>query len=78
MKKHNRQIFLALSGITQLGLSVAISFLLWIFIASWVKRVFHLGNFVMLAGIFLGLGSAILSFKKFCKFTSSEARDDEE
>lgn len=67
MKKHRREMFLALSNITQLGLSIVISFLLWIMLALWLKKTFHLGNFIMIIGILLGLGSAILSFIKFCK-----------
>lgn len=67
MKKHRREMFLALSNITQLGLNIVISFLLWIMIASWVRKTFHLGNFIMIIGILAGLGSAVLSFMKFCR-----------
>lgn len=77
MKNDRKEIFEALNSITQLGLSVAISFLLWIFIAMWVKDKFHLGNFVMIIGILLGLGSAVLSFIKFCGLISPKEKDNE-
>ena len=58
-------------------LSVVISFLLWIFIAMWIRDKFNLGNFVMIIGIFLGLGSAVLSFIKFCGLISPKEKNDE-
>ena len=67
MKNPDKKTFLALSAITELGLSVVISLLLWILIASWVRKTFSLGNYVIIIGIFLGLGSAALSFVKFYK-----------
>ena len=77
MKNSKKEIFTALGSISQLGLSVIISFLLWILIASKVKEVFSLGNYVMVIGIFLGLGSAVLSFLKFCKLTLPKEEKDE-
>ncbi len=43
----------------------------------WVKDKFNLGNFVMIIGIFLGSGSAVLSFIKFCKLISPKENDNE-
>ena len=77
MKKEHKEIFQALNAITQLGLSVIISFLIWIFIAMWVKNKFHLGNFIMIIGILLGLGSAVLSFVKFCGLISPKEKNDQ-
>ncbi len=56
---------------------MVISFLLWIFIATWIKDTFNLGNFVMIIGVFLGLGSAVLSFLKFCRLISPKEKNDE-
>lgn len=78
MKNNRREIFEALSWVSQLGLSVAFSFLLWILIAAYIKKVFSLGNFVMLIGIFLGIGSAGLSFFKFCRLAASKENKNEE
>lgn len=77
MKNNYKEIFQALNSISQLGLSVVISFLLWIFIAMWIRDKFNLGNFVMIIGIFLGLGSAVLSFIKFCGLISPKEKNDE-
>lgn len=77
MNNNRKEIFQALNSITQLGLSVVISFLLWVFIAIWVRDTFNLGNFVMIIGILLGLGSAVLSFVKFCGLISPKEKDDE-
>ena len=77
MKNNHKEIFQALNSISQLGLSVVISFLLWIFIAMWIRDKFNLGNFIMIIGIFLGLGSAVLSFIKFCGLISPKEKNDE-
>lgn len=77
MKNNRREIADAIAGITQLGLSVVISFLLWIMIASWVKTKLGLGNQIMVAGIICGLGSAVLSFLKFCKKVSGKENKNE-
>ena len=77
MKNNLREIADALSAISQLGLSVVISFLLWIIIAAWVKKTFSLGNYVMVIGVFLGAGSAVLSFLKFCRLISTKENKSE-
>ena len=77
MNNNRKEIFHALNSITQLGLSMVISFLLWIFIAMWIKDKFNLGNGIMILGILLGLGSAVLSFIKFCRLVSPKEKNDE-
>lgn len=77
MRNTRREIAKALNSITQLGLSVVISFLLWIMIASWLQKTFSLGNYIMIIGILFGTGSAVLSFLKFCqKATGKENKDE--
>lgn len=77
MKNPDRKTLLALGAITELGLNIVISFLLWILIASWVKSTFSLGNYVMIIGILLGLGSASLSCIKFYKLVvGKESRNE--
>lgn len=66
-KKSQNEIFTALSYITQLGLSVIISFMIWISIALWARKTFGLGNYVSVIGILLGAGSGTVSFIKFCE-----------
>lgn len=77
MKNPNKKIVFALGSITELGLNIIISLLLWIFIATWVKNTFSLGNYVILIGILLGLGSAALSFIKFYKAAVEKESNDE-
>ena len=77
MKNTRKEIITALNSITQLGLSVVISFLLWIMIAAWVKKTFSLGNYIMVTGIIFGTGSAVLSFLKFCKAAGGKENKDE-
>ena len=68
MKKNSRrEIIKALSSVSQLGIYVAVSFCIWIFIAAWVRKKFGLGNYISVIGVFLGLGSGVLSFVKFCR-----------
>lgn len=74
--KNNKALFEALGNITQLGLNVIISFLLWIFIASWIKSMFSLGNGIMVAGIILGTGSAVMSFIKYIQKLSGKEKKD--
>ena len=62
-----RELIKALSAFTQLGLSVVVSFLLWILIAMWLKKTFSLGNGIMVVGVILGAGSGFLSFIKSIK-----------
>ena len=69
-----RELIKALSAFTQLGLNVAVSFLLWILIAMWLRKTFSLGNGVMVAGVILGAGSGFLSFVKYLK--TFESADD--
>ena len=69
---------MALSGITQLGIRVVVSFLIWILIALWIKNVFNLGDYVTAIGIFCGAGSAGISFYDFCKKISDISKKKEE
>ena len=77
MKNNRREIVEAFSSISQLGLSIIISFVLWIVIAGWFRDTFDLGNWVMLLGILFGTGSAVLSLWKFCKRTTKKESKDE-
>ena len=77
MKNSRKEILDALSAVTQLGLRVMISFLIWIGIASWIQRKFSLGNFVMVIGVFMGIGSAVTTFVKFCTSTAGKGGKNE-
>lgn len=76
-KETRKEIFQALSAITGLGLSVVISFLIWIGIAYWVQSKFSLGNYIMVIGVLMGIGSGSVTFMKFCTSTSRKENKDE-
>lgn len=48
-----------LTWLTQLGLSVAVPLAGWIFLALWMRKQLALGDWVIWAGIVLGLIGAI-------------------
>ena len=74
---NNKEILRAVSAFTELGLNVVVSFLIWIFIASWIRNKFSLGNFIMVIGVFMGAVSAVLSFLRFCKALTLKEKDYE-
>ncbi len=76
-KDSKKEIFEALSAITGLGLSVMISFLLWVGIAYWVQSKFALGDYVMIIGVLLGIGSGSMTFWKFCTRDAKKGKKDE-
>ena len=56
-----------LTWLTQLGLSTAIPLAGFVLLAVWLKNRFGLGNWVLFAGIGLGVFSAIDGFYKSLK-----------
>ena len=76
-KDSRKEIFEALSAVTGLGLSVMVSFLIWIGIAYWLQNKFSLGNYVMVIGVLLGIGSGSMTFIKFCSRDLRKGNKDE-
>ena len=76
-KNSRKEIFEALSAVPGLGLSVMVSFLIWIGIAYWVQSKFSLGDFVMIIGVLLGIGSGSMTFIKFCSRDSKKGEKNE-
>ena len=72
-----KEIFEALSAITGLGLSVMVSFLIWIGIAYWIQSKFSLGDYVMIIGVLMGIGSGGMTFIKFCSRNTGKEKNDE-
>lgn len=50
---------------TQLGLSLVVPLLLCLWAAGWLQRRFHLGNWMLLVGLGLGLGAMGITFYRF-------------
>lgn len=71
-----RDLIRALCAFTQLSVSVAVCFLLWIAVCAWLKNIFNLGNYIMVIGVFLGAGSGMLSFFKYIKEFISSSKED--
>ena len=80
MKKHKKiyQVMVALSTITQLGLSIALPIVVFLFLAGYLRLKFGLGNYVTVMGILLGVGSGIASLFRFMKLVNkiNRRKDD--
>lgn len=61
-----------LAGFTQLGLCTALPVIFFIWGASWLQTKFSLGNWVLLAGIFLGIISGLYTFYKEAKMLGAD------
>lgn len=66
----------AFSYITQLGLSVIAPIIICTVVSVWIKNRFDLGNFVVIAGIIIGIGSGFVSMYNFYKIAVNDKDDD--
>lgn len=67
--------------LTQLGLSFAVPLAGFLFLAVWLNRSCGWGNWVVWAGLALGLYSAIASFRsslQAMKFMAKDGKNEEE
>jgi hypothetical protein len=55
--KIDRGILSALALLTQLGLTMAISIILWILVFFFIKRFFNLSDFLIILGAIIGVFS---------------------
>lgn len=55
--------------ITQLGLSMVVPMVVCIWLANWLKEAFHLGDWVLIVFILLGVASAFTSLIKTLNMT---------
>ena len=62
--KHSAGIARGLSAFTQIGVSTAIPVVFFIWGAAWLQKKFGLGNWVLIAGIVLGIVSGLFTFYK--------------
>ena len=63
--------------LTQLGLSIAVPLAGFIWLAVWLRERFHLGLWVVFAGVGLGLFCAIDGFRKNLKLLGQLGKDKE-
>ena len=75
-----KSVFSALAMVTQFGISTITPMLLCIFAALWLKDRFALGDWVVLIGVFMGIGSGFLSMMKMIRQMSelSKKEDDDD
>ena len=64
--------------LTQLGLSVAVPLAGFILLAVWLRERFSLGPWVLIAGVIVGLISAVDSFRVSLKAMEQMSRDKKE
>ena len=73
-----RSVFSALAMITQFGIGTITPMLLCIFVALWLKNRFALGDWVVLIGVFMGIGSGFLSMMKMIRQMSELSKKEDE
>ena len=73
-----KSVFSALTMISQFGISTIAPMLLCIFAAIWLKNRFGLGDYVVLIGIILGIGSGFMSMIKMIRQMSELSKKEDE
>ncbi len=66
-----------ISFLSQFGFSLISPIIIMIFLSTYIRDYFELGNWVVLLGIFLGLGSAFTAAVKFYKYAMKAAEESE-
>ena len=74
----NKSVFAALGMITQFGISTITPMLLCIFAALWLQSRFGLGDWVVLVGVLMGVGSGFMSMMKMIRQMSELSRKEDE
>lgn len=62
--KNSYNLAKGLTAFTQIGISTAIPVVFFIWGAAWLQKKFSLGNWILLAGILLGIASGLFTFYK--------------
>ena len=64
--------------LTQFGLSIVLPLVLYILLDRYLMHRFSLGGWVMILGIFLGIGSAVSGLVKGLRHLQKEAERDKD
>lgn len=79
MNKNNSSPWRYLGLVSQLAISMVTPILLMIFVCTWLKNTFGLGDWVIIAGLLLGVGSGLDSvwvyLKKFLQEGQKQQQD---
>lgn len=73
-----KSVFSALTMVSQFGIGTITPMLLCIFAALWLKNRFGLGDYVVLIGIILGIGSGFMSMMKMIRQMSKLSKKEDE
>ena len=76
MKK--KSVLAAFAMITQFGLGTATPMILCILAAVWLKNRFALGDWAVLTGVLLGVGSGFMSMIKMIRQMSGLSKEDDD
>lgn len=74
----NKSVFTALGMVTQFGISTITPMLLCIFVALWLQNRFGLGDWVVLVGVLMGVGSGFMSMMKMIRQMSELSRKEDD
>ena len=73
-----KSVISALAMVTQFGITTITPMLLCIFAAMWLKNRFALGDWVVLIGVLMGVGSGFLSMMKMIRQMSELSKKEDE
>ena len=71
------RIVKCLAWLTQFGLSVVAPLLLCVLGSVWLRNRFDIGGWIVVAGIFLGIGGAVSGLWSSLKQINREAKQDD-
>ena len=74
----NKSVFTALGMITQFGISTITPMLLCVFVSLWLQSRFGLGDWVVLVGVLMGVGSGFMSMMKMIRQMSELSRREDD
>ena len=73
-----KSVISALAMVTQFGIGTITPMLLCIFAALWLKNRFALGDWVVLIGVFMGIGSGFMSMMKMIRQMSELSKKEDD
>ncbi len=73
-EKKNRHMYRNILYLTQMGLSMALPPIIALWGARWLQERFELGNWIMIAGIILGVGAMISNLLEYIRMFARRAK----
>lgn len=75
--RKNKSVLTYFVFFTQFGLNMIIPPVFYTALAWWIARKFHFGNWLVIVGILLGVGTAGVNLWKFAMYTQNKAKESE-